>query len=139
MEVLKGYVISAWMRLNHALHRRLVAYRTWAVPFPCELVPSYDSDFAPILVPCREQCAIPYNCLLFTRGRLDISIALIGRMMEAAMQWITQRWRWLEGKPHHKMAILLLIALIVVGGFATHLALHQQHELLTNEEVGLRQ
>jgi len=83
----------------------------------------------------------PYNCLLFTGGRLDISIALIGQMMEAAMQrrWITRRWRWLEGKPDHKMAILLLIALIVVCGFATHLALHQQHELLTNEEVGLRQ
>jgi hypothetical protein len=57
--------------------------------------------------------------------------------MEAAMQrrWITRRWRWLEGKPDHKMAILLLIALIVVCGFATH----QQHDLLTNEEVGLRQ
>jgi hypothetical protein len=52
---------------------------------------------------------------------------------------ITRRWRWLEGKLHHKMAILLLITLMVVCGFATHLALHQQHELLTNEEVGLRQ
>jgi hypothetical protein len=85
--------------------------------------------------------SVPYNCLLFTRGRLGVSIALIRHIMEAAMQrkWITQRWPWLEGKPAHKMAILLLIALLVVCGFAAHLTLHQQHHLLTNEEVGLRQ
>jgi hypothetical protein len=69
---------------------------------------------------------------------VDISIALIGRLMEVAMlrKRITRRW---QRKPDHKVAILLLVALIVVCGFATHLALHQQHELLTNEEVGLRQ
>ena len=48
------------------------------------------------------------------------------------------RWQWLEGKPDRKIAILLLVVLIAVSGIATHLALHQQQHLLTDEELQQR-